>query len=123
MRSGPSSATDPSDRLGSPYGDPTYTTLCSSAPSTAGPTRTTVRFGIERVAEQPEHRRPLLEELEQPLAGVELRAARLAQQPGGAADVQLRAGVVQDLGEGGSQHREERPLAQRQRRVLEAAPQ
>src|SRR5437763_15196872 len=77
---------------------------------------------IERLAEHTEQRGALLEQLEQPLIGLELVALGGREQAGGAAHVQARAPREQ-LREGRAERREEggRPL--REARILEPLSQ
>src|SRR3989442_10315084 len=75
-----------------------------------------------RLAEDLEQRSALLDELEQVPVRVELLGAQLAEQVGGAADIEalLRG---DELRERGAQRSEERQLARTQARILEAAAQ
>ena len=75
-----------------------------------------------RLAEHLEQRGALLDELEQAAVGLELLGAHLAEQVGGAADVEplLRR---DELGERRPERGEERALAQAEARVVEAAAQ
>ena len=67
---------------------------------------------VERLGEQLDHRRAPLEQLEQPLAGFELLGGpRVAEQPGRAADVELRSRLREQLDERRPDPVEERPLA------------
>ena len=69
--------------------------------------------GVERVGEELEHRRPSFEHVEQVLAGFELGAARVAEQAGGTADVELRPVVGDRIDERRAEPAEKRPLARR----------
>ena len=70
--------------------------------------------------EQPEHGGAPFEHLEQAVAGLHVRPAGVAEQPRRAADVELGRGRY-DIGEDRSQRPEERPLADREARILERA--
>ncbi len=76
----------------------------------------------EDVAQQLECRGARLEHLEQALVGVELLHADVAEQAGGAADVELRAALGEHLDERGPERLQELPLPGRQARILEAPP-
>src|SRR6184192_3950035 len=77
---------------------------------------------IERLAEHTEQRGALLEELEQPLIGLELVALGALEQAGGAADVQALA-LLEQLREGRPERREEGGLPLREARILEPLSQ
>ena len=76
---------------------------------------------IEGVGEELEHCSAPLEHVEQVLARFELGAARVAEQPRGAADEELRPVVRDRVDECRPQPSEECALARGQQRVLEPA--
>ena len=78
---------------------------------------------IERLGEQLDHGGTALEQLEQPLAGLELLGSfGVTEQARGAADVQLRARLCDQLDKRWTDSIEECPLARRQLRIVELAP-
>src|SRR5579862_5917552 len=75
-----------------------------------------------RLTEDVEQRRPLLDELEEVAVGLELLGADLAEEVGGAADVEPLLGG-DELREGRPKRSEKRPLARREAGLVEAAAQ
>ena len=82
-----------------------------------------MRRGSSASLSSSRHRGPPLEQLEQPLAGLELGASCVAEQPGRPADVQPRALLGSDIAEGGPNPLEERLLGRREPLVGEASPE
>src|SRR5262245_22217258 len=77
----------------------------------------------ERLAEELEHGRPALEELQQALARLQLGPARLAQQARRAADVEAGRLLGREVEECRAQHLEKPPLPRTETLVGETPPQ
>ena len=77
---------------------------------------------LARRAEQADHRGPLLDRLEQPMARLELGAARLAEQRRRAADEDALLLAPVTLREGGPEHLQERALPWCEPGIVEALP-
>ena len=76
---------------------------------------------LDRLADQLRAAPPLLERLEQALAGLELVGARLAEEARGAADVEPLLLLGDEIRERRPHGLDERPLARREARVARAA--
>ena len=117
---GPSRLTAPSVRFASPYAAPTSATSLQRrmlelvADADERPPR------VERLAEHVEQRRALLERHEHVPVRAELLVAHVVEQPGRAADVEPLLARDRASVNAGRKRGEERALAAREARVLEA---
>ncbi len=122
MRTGPTRLTAPSARCDEPVARAHERDLVQRRVVELVPDADERPSHLRRLAEHVEQRGPLLHELEQAAVRLQLLSAHLAEQVGGAADVEplLRG---EQLREGGPERREEAALLDAQARVLEAPAQ